>query len=110
MIKTLGRVLIITTIFVLFAGLMVAAVDVIGMNLPDFEGNGRIEFRPPNGEENRPPPSDGEEREEREERGGDFRLVRLILGMGKNTMVIAILVVGIVWPRSILRKRRRAAV
>jgi hypothetical protein len=107
MMKTLGRMLIITAIFVLFASLMVAAVDVIGMNLPDFDGNRRTEFRPPSGEENRPPPSDGEGREER---GGDFRLVRLILGMGKNTMVIAILVAAIVWPRSILRKRRRAVV
>jgi hypothetical protein len=103
--KTVGRILIITTTFVLFAGSMVAAVEAIGMNLPDFDGIERTELRPPQGEGNQLPSST---EEERDDRGGDFRLARLILGMGKNTVVIAILVFVIVWPRSILQKRRRS--
>ena len=101
--KTLGRILIICFVFTMFAGLMIFAVNASGMNAPDFRGDG-AEFRPPGGNlDGGPsfPPEGG--REERGEGGG----FRFMFGMIKNVMVITVLVLVIVWPKSITKKRRR---
>jgi hypothetical protein len=104
--KTLGRVLVICFVFTLVAGVIILAVNASGMNAPDFRSNGlaQPEFRPPGGEvEGKLPfPREGE-REERGEGGGP----RLMFGMIKNMVVIAVLVTAVVWPKSMAKKRRR---
>lgn len=101
--KTLGRILIICFVFTVFAGLMILAVNASGMNAPDFRGDGesRSEFRPQNGDVDGglsfPPEG------ERGEGGGS----RLMFGVIKNVIVITFLVLVIVWPKSIAKKKRR---
>jgi hypothetical protein len=104
--KTLGRALVICFVFTLFAGAMILAVNASGMNAPDFRSNGlaQPEFRPPGGEVagNLPFPRGGE-REGRSEGGGS----RLMFGMIKNVVVIAVLVTAVVWPKSAAKKKKR---
>jgi hypothetical protein len=102
-VKTFGRILILSSVFVLLAGLIIVAVNVSGLNAPDF-GHDRptqTEFRPLQGDE-----EGGQLFGPEGERGG-FGGFRWIFGMVKNIGVIAILVTAIVWPKSILRKRIR---
>lgn len=104
--KILGRILIICFVFTLFAGLMILAVNASGMNAPDFRGNGesRPEFRPQDGDVDSGLPFLPEgEREVRGEGGGS----RLVFGLIKNVMVITVLVLVIVWPKNIAKKRKR---
>lgn len=101
--KTLGRIFILSFVFVLLSGLMIMAVNASGMNAPDFgrDRAGQTEFRPPQGDEENGGPFRPEG-----ERGG-FGSSRWIFGMVKNVGVIAVLVTAIVWPKSILRRKRR---
>lgn len=105
--KTLGRILVILSAFVLLSGLMVAAVNTVGMNQPNFN-NERTEFRPQGGEEGGLPfrPEGGHEEGERGERGGGFGW---IFGAVKNVGVISVLVILIAWPRSIAKNKKRTA-
>jgi hypothetical protein len=86
---------------------MILAVNASGVNAPDFRGDGAVrpEFRPQDGDANGglPFPPDGQ-REERDGGSGS----RLMFGMIKNVVVIAILVLVIVWPKSAVKKRRRS--
>ncbi len=100
--KILGRTFIILFAFVLLSGLMVATVNASGVNQPDFTGE-RTEFRPQGGENGDLPfPNEGR-RPEGGERGGGF----WIFGAVKNIVVIGVLVVAIVWPRSVAKKKKR---
>jgi len=104
--KILGRTFIILFAFVLLSGLMVAAVNASGVNQPNFNGE-RTEFRPQGGENGGLPfPNEGRRPEggERGERGGGF----WIFGAVKNIVVIGVLVLVIVWPRSAAKKKKRA--
>jgi hypothetical protein len=109
--KTIIRVLIILAVFSALAGLMVLAVSASGANAPDF-GNTLPQIRPggdtgfnpgnefrPEGNQNRP---------ERGERGG-FGGPRWLSGLVKNVGVIAVLVVLIVWPRNVAKKKKKQA-
>lgn len=112
--KTLGRILIILLVFTAFSALMIVAVNASGMNSSSFPGEGR-EFRPGGDGQGFPPPdfqlgADGAGfRPERHgERGGEGGgPAGLLFGAVKNTLVIALLVVAIVLPKSIARKKRR---
>ena len=99
--KTLGRIFIILAVFSIFAGLMVVAVNASGTNAPDFSG--APQFRPddgsrPEGDQNRP---------ERDEGGID--VPRWVFGLIKNVGVMAVLVILIVLPKSVAKKKRKQA-
>jgi hypothetical protein len=101
--KTLGRIFILSFVFVLLSGFMIMTVNASGMNTTDSDGDraGQTEFRAPQGDEEGEQPFRPEE--EREDFGGS----RWIFGVVKDLGVIAIFVVAIVWPKSIRRKRRK---
>lgn len=109
--KTIGRILIILTVFIALSGLMVVAVNASGSNAPDFggplpqirQGGGGDQFRPENGTR----PEGGQNRPERgERRNGSSGMV---FGLIRNIGLIAILVTVIVWPKSVAKKRKRQA-
>jgi hypothetical protein len=100
--KMIGRILIITAVFSLFAGLMITLLNVSGANNPDFNAAPRFQandngFRPEGGENQFG-------RGEQELEGG------WLFGLIKNLAVLALLVTAVVWPKSIVRKRKRMAV
>jgi hypothetical protein len=101
--KTLGRIFILSSVFVFLAALMIVIVNKSGMNAPDFghERPGHTEFHQTNGngEGGLPFHPEGEQ--------SSLRNNRWVLDVVKNIGVIAILVAVIVWPKRILRKRRR---
>ena len=113
--KTLGRMLIILLVFTAFSALMIVGVNASGMSSSSFPGEGR-EFRPGGDGQGFPPPDfqsgadgTGFRPERHGERGGEGGggAVGLLFGAVKNTLVIALLVVAIVLPKSIARKKRR---
>lgn len=112
--KTLGRILIILTAFTVLGGLMVWVGNVNGVNTPDFARNsGEAEFRPPQGNEDgqegsRPPREIGENHEGREGRGSFGG--RWVFSLIKNVGVISVLVVAVVFPKSIIKKKRKTSV
>ena len=109
--KTLGRIFIILFAFIFLSGLMVVAVNVAGINQPNFGNDGsRTEFRPQGGEEGGLPfrPEGGHEEGERSERGGRGGF-GWIFGAVKNVGVISVLVVLIAWPRSLSKKKKKAS-
>jgi len=114
--KTLGRILIILLVFAAFSALMIVGVNASGVSSSSFPGEGR-EFRPGADGQGFPPSgfqpgADGAGF--RPERGGDHDgerggggVIGLLFGAIKNTLVIALLVVAVVLPKSITRKKRR---
>lgn len=94
-VKIIGRILLITIVFSVFSGLFVAVVNASGANAPDF--NGTSQFRPTD--------KDGGGRPEGRD-GGNSGL-RLVFGMTKNIVVVGVLVAAIVWPKSVLKKKRK---
>lgn len=112
--KTFGRILIILTAFTVLGGLMMWVGNANGVNSPTFARNsGEAEFRPPQGDEDgqegsRPPREVGEDHEGREGRGGFGG--RWVFSLIKNVGVISVLVVAIVLPKSIIKKKRKAPV
>lgn len=110
--KTLGRILIILVVFAALSGLMIVGVNASGLSASNFRGEGR-EFRPVGDQEGFPPPgfrpegTEGfEEHGERGERRGDG-ISGLMFGAIKNTLVIGLLVVAIVVPKSVIRKKKK---
>ncbi len=101
--RTIGRILIILTVFIALSGLMVVAVNTSGANVPDF--NGAPQFRP-TGEDQVRPENDGN-RPERS--GGGAGGPRWMFDLIKNLCVITVLVTIIVWPKSVTKKRKRQA-
>jgi hypothetical protein len=107
--KTIGRIIIILTVFFALSGLMVVAVNASGSNAPDFggplpqirQGGDSGQFRPETGTR----PEGGQNRPERGERGGGGS--RWMFGLIKNIGVMAILVTIIVWSKSAAKKRKR---
>jgi hypothetical protein len=97
MMKIMGRVLIITFVFVLFAGLMIVVVNASGWNAPNFREDGRTEFRPLNGELATAQGSQAA-----------LGIPRWLAGVTKNIGIITVLVIMIVWPKSILKNRKRS--
>jgi hypothetical protein len=94
--KTIGRILIILAVFSIVAGLMVTIVNASGANAPDLGRTQR--FRPEGGEGGRDRPGRSDEGP-----GGP----RWVFGLVKNVAVMTLLVILIVWPRSIAKKRKR---
>ncbi len=105
--KTLGRIFIILFAFILLSGLMVTSVNAVGMNMPDFDDGEQTEFRPQGGEEGGLPFRPEGEHFERGERGGGSRWA---FGLVKNVGVLSVLVVAVAWPRSLAKKKKRAAI
>ena len=111
--KTLGRILIILVVFAVVVGAMVTVVNAAGSvldrngprnfeELPQLQpSQSGTEFRPPEGNENRP---DGGDRERERSRYGSFRIV---LGMGKNAVIMGILVAAITLPKSFFKKKKK---
>jgi hypothetical protein len=99
MMKTIGRILIILAVFSIVAGLMVTIVNASGANAPDFGRTQR--FRPEGG-------NDGANRQERGNEGPGGP--RWMFGLVKNVGVMALLVILIVWPKSIAKKIRKQTV
>jgi hypothetical protein len=113
--KILGRILIILAVFSVFAGLMVAGVNLL-RSIPAFDGPGedRPAFVPNNGgdessQQPMRPEREGDDDEDGGRQGPSFRGSRWIFGMAKNTGVMAVLVVLIVWPRSVAKKKKKQA-
>ena len=113
--KTLGRIIIILSAFLIIGGLMVVTVNASGNNAAFSREGGRTEFRPQGGEQgqfqfppdgNRPPSF--REGGEGREHGGPAGGGRWMFGLLKNLGVLTILVVAIVLPKSIIRKKKKA--
>lgn len=108
--KTLGRTVIILAVFVLLSGLMITAVNAVGLNPPDFEGDRgpRPEFRPDDDDADRP---DDDREEQSNDRGFLLNFLysgaRWGLSTAKNIFVIGILVALVVFPRNWLRKKKK---
>jgi hypothetical protein len=100
--KTIGRILIILVVFFILASLMVVVVNASGANATDF--NGARQFRPGGTENGIRPQGDGD-RPERGERGVGGS--RWMFGLIKNVSVMALLVIIIVWPKSVAKKKRK---
>ncbi len=111
--KTLGRTLIILAVFVLLSGLMITAVNAVGLNAPDFEGDRgpRPEFRPDNDDDSERPDDDREEQSN--DRGFFLNFLyggaRWGLSTSKNIFVIGILVALVVFPKNWLRKKKKTS-
>ena len=107
--KTLGRILIILVVFAALSGLMIVGVNASGLSASNVRDKGG-EFRPAGDLEGFPAPSfrpEGfEEYGERGERRGGG-LSGLMFGAVKNTLVISLLVVAIVVPKSVIRKKKK---
>ena len=104
--KTIGRIIIILTVFIALSGLMVVAVNASGSSAPDF-GGPRLQIRQGGGGDQFRP-GGGQNRPERGDRGGGGSS-RWVFGLIKNVGLIAILVTVIVWPKSVAKKRKRQA-
>lgn len=112
--KILGRIMIILVVFVGLGSLMTVAVNV-GRTMPMF-GNDtpdEAQFRLQNSGQGQSTPSQPE-RVSPSKDGGDGRRggnpgVRWVLAFGKNLTILAVLVVGIVLPKSIARKKKKPA-
>ena len=93
--KTLGRVLIILTVFAIVMGVIYFAVNASGSstNASAFE-NGSAKFAP-----------NGERPEFEGERSGG---IGLIFGLMKNVIIVALLVAMVVFPKNIMQQRRKA--
>jgi len=107
--KTLVRILIILVVFAALSGLMIVGVNASGLSASNFRGEGG-EFRPAGDLEGFPPPGfrpEGfdEHGERGERRGGGIS--GLMFGAIKNTLVISLLVVAIVVPKSVIRKKKK---
>ena len=107
--KTLGRILIILVVFAALSGLMIVGVNASGLSASNFRGEGG-EFRPAGDQEGFPPPGfrpEGfEEHGERGERRGGG-ISGLMFGAVKNIFVIGLLVVAIVLPKNVIRKKKK---
>lgn len=103
--KTLGRVLIILVVFSALSALMVLTVNASGTSAvpADFNGEPPQQFRPQGDGD------DGAFRPERHDRDGGGGGSRWMFGLVKNVGVMAMLVVLIVLPRSIAKKKKRQA-
>ncbi len=111
--KTLGRILIILAVFALVMGVTYVIVNARSSLVPGttdrFEpGNGR--FTPPDGaspgfQNGGQPQFPREGREIRGERGG----AGWLFGAFKNIVIIGIIVVLVVIPKSWMQKRKRTA-
>ena len=97
--KTLGRIVIILVAFALVMGITYTVVNAASsaMGAPAFERGGEGLPRP---EGARPPNGEG-----REFRGAGG--IRWILGIVKNTGLIAIIVALVIWLKDFMRKRNR---
>jgi len=102
--KTIGRILIILVVFSIFAGLMVIVVNASGANAPDF--NGAPQFRPEGNAGGIRPQSDANRPERGERDGGGLRWLS---GAIRNVAVIGFLVTVIVWPKSVVKKKKKTA-
>ena len=101
--KTFGRIVIILVVFALVMGVTYFVVNASGNSsngMPQFENRERPQFA--NGER---PEFPGGGRPEGRERGGGGWMFGLI----KNVGVLALLVMIIVWPRSVAKKKRKQA-
>lgn len=112
--KITGRILIISAVFLLFSGLMVAADNLLGMvpgldrpsggDRPAFTSNDNSEvntqFRPP----------EREGGDEGRDQGPSFRGFRWVLSIGKNVVIMGVFVMLIVFPKSLVRKKKRKPV
>lgn len=109
--KIPGRIVIILATFFLVGAIFVVAVNTLAPNRSGFRNRpeGGFNFRPQNGNfffnGNRPPEGFDGNRREGDRRGG-FGLSGMMLGAIRNTLIVALFVVIIVWPKSIARKKR----
>lgn len=118
--KTLGRILVILAVFSALSALMVFGVNASGLSNASFPSEGG-EFRPDG--DFPPPPGfsldgdgirvrpDGFEEHDHEERGERGRgFGGLMFGALKNTFLIAVLVMLVVFPRNAIKKRKKIGV
>ena len=99
--KTLGRILIILTVFALIMGITYVAVNAVSASgtAPVFERRGE---GPPSPEAEGARPAGGEGR-------GGGSILRLMFGLVRNAGIVAIIVALVVWLKDFLEKRRRTA-
>jgi hypothetical protein len=111
--KTVSRVLIISAVFLIFSGLMVLGDNFLSM-IPglDRPNRGPQVFVPNNG-------ITANSQFESSERGGNddrgrlnpsFRNIRWVLSVMKNIFIMGVFVALIVFPKSLIRKRKRQLV
>lgn len=112
--KLIGRILIISSVFLVFSGLMVAADNLLRMvpGLDHPSGGDRPAFTPNDGSEVdtqfRPPEREGGD--EGRNQGPSFRGFRWVLSIAKNVVIMGVFVVLIVFPKSLVRKKKRKPV
>ena len=98
--KTLGRILIILTVFALIMGITYVALNAVSASgtAPVFERRGEGPSSPE--AEGARPPGEG--------RGGGS-ILRLMFGLVRNAGIVAIIVALVVWLKDFLEKSRRTA-
>ena len=97
--KTFGRILMIVVAFAIMMGITYSVVNASGVSsrrTPEFQ-RGDDGFAPSNGERR--------EFHDDEERGGSG--FGMMLGLIKNTIIIAFIVALIAFPKKILQQKRR---
>ena len=105
--KLIGRILVISAVFWMVAGLLVTVVNASGSSAPRFGGDGP-QFRPEgNGNGFRPEGNGNRPEGRRDEFGGGSRW---LFDVVKNVGVIAVIVTAIVWLRNNAKKNKRKAV
>lgn len=95
--KIIGRVLIILVAFLVLAGLMATAVNIVGNAIGKNDSASLL----------RPAGEGGNVRPEREEHG--VNASGLIFGAIRNVVVIGFFVTAIVLPKSMAKKKRKQA-
>lgn len=100
--KTLGRILIILAAFALVMGITYGIVNAVSSSttVRAFERGGEG-FPRPEGAQPQFPGGEGREG------GSGGSIIRLILGTVKNTGLIAVVVMLVVWIKNTMEKRKR---
>jgi len=104
--KILSRVIIVLLVFGLIAGLLVAfdsAASALAVSVGLIDGP-RVEQRETGQSHEQ---EDASEKESRPQPSITYMIKRWVLSTGKNVLVMAVLVVAIVFPKSIAKRNRK---
>ena len=104
--KILSRVIIVLLVFGLIAGLLVAfdsAASALAVSVGLIDGP-RVEQRETGQSHEQ---EDASEKESRPQPSITYMIKRWVLSTGKNVLVMAVLVVAVVFPKSIAKRNRK---